>query len=126
MNPDLHNQQINNTRRNIINTLYLFSSKEEQLNYQENVPIAHVSAELFCQWDEYFLSEKNEGLFREAFNEDERMILSEFNEVFERVAETTPDDLPDIHDFIKTVAWVRLSKAASIALKKLSDVNLHQ
>ena len=126
MNTDLRNQHINNTRRNIINTLYLISSKEKQLNYQENVPIARVSAELFCQWDEHFPSEKNDDLFRETFNEDERMILCEFNEVFERVAEATPNDLPDIHDFIKTDALVQLSKAASIALKKLSNVNLHQ
>lgn len=124
MNTDLRNQK-NNIRTNIIDTLYLISSKEKQLGYQEKVPIACISAELFYQWDDHFVSEKNDDLFRETFNEHEQIILCEFNEVFEHVAEVTPDVLPDIHDFIKTHEWSRLSKAACTALEKLSNAKIY-
>lgn len=41
-------------RKNIFELLELWSSQEEQIEYQKNIPIAQVSTELFCEWDDFY------------------------------------------------------------------------
>ncbi len=43
------------TRKLVFGVIDLWASKENQFEYQKNVPIAQVSAELFCQWEDYYL-----------------------------------------------------------------------
>lgn len=47
--------EIPNTHLRMINLLRLLSSDQEQLNYQTDIPIAAVPAELVCVWfdDQY-------------------------------------------------------------------------
>jgi hypothetical protein len=105
-------------RQNVMSILELWSSKEEQLEYQKNVPIAQVSAELFCQWaDDTYHPESRQ--FKLAFDEKEREILADFDKIFNYVSDKTPINLPDIADFMKTTEWKIVNEAAIETIKKI-------
>ena len=106
-------------RKNIVEHLRLLSSSQEQLEYQRQVPIADVSAELFCMWgDDYYNEElRDDAEFRCAFSSSELAAMEKFNQVFDDVLASLPDShLPWIDDFILTPEWKKLSNAAAIAL----------
>lgn len=107
-------------RQNVLNVLDLWSSKEEQLEYQKNVPIAQVSAELFCQWvdDSYYPDSRQ---FKMAFNEKERETLAAFDKTFNFISEKTPNNLPEIADFVKTEEWEVVNRAAIKTLEKIKN-----
>ncbi len=107
-----------NIRLGLNEILKLWASVDEQIEYQINVPIADVSAELFCKWcDDYY----NEGdpIMMKEFNKMELKLLKEFDEVICRVANITPEELPDINEFIKTNEWKRVHIKAISTIKKL-------
>lgn len=112
-----------NIRKNIIGLLELWSSKEEQLEYQKNVPIAQVSAELFCQWDDFYHPETK--AHKLAFSEIETKIIDFFYKKIESVStKKNPDDwFPYIDEFILTKDWIELNKLAKITLKNLNSKN---
>lgn len=112
---------ISNYRKEVYEVLELIASKEEQLDYQEKVPIAYVSAELFNQWEDCYQIPKEQSWYKKAFSSAELSIFSEFNETLEIVCEKTSINPPDIAEFINTPEWHELSKAAQRALKKLND-----
>lgn len=122
MDTKLREQLKANFRKEVFDVLNLISSKEEQLDYQAKAPIAYVSAELFNQWDDCYQIPKEQDWYKEAFSEAELKVLQEFDEALEAVSKDTPQNPPDIHDFVKTPEWEKLSNAASIALTKLQKI----
>jgi hypothetical protein len=122
MRTELREQLKTNFRKEVFEVLELISSKEKQLDYQAKVPIAYVSAELFNQWDDCYQIPKEQDWYKEAFSKEELRILQEFDEAFEDVSKETPQNPPDIHNFVKTPEWERLSNAAAIALGNLSKI----
>jgi hypothetical protein len=120
MDPELRKELQTNFRKEVFDVLTLISSKEEQLEYQEKVPIAYVSAELFNLWDSCYQTPKNQDWYVEAFSDEELNILQEFDIIFEEISESTPDNPPDIHEFVETSEWKKLSDAATVAFEKLS------
>ncbi len=114
--PDMENDTANR-RHEVIETLEMLSSAEKQLEYQRTVPIAQVSAELFCLWDEAFWAE--DASLRAAFDPMEWQALLRFDSVFERVSRLLPHKLPPIEEFINLPLWLRLSRAANRALATL-------
>ncbi len=109
----------NNIRKLVIDTLKLLSSKEEQLKYQKNVPIADVSAELFCQWDGAYVPES--PVNNRAFSKEEIVSLDEFNTIFNKIADSTPDNLPSIEKFVETNEWKELSISARKTLDSFKN-----
>lgn len=122
-------EKINNTdfieriRKNILENLELWGSKDKLFEYQKNVPIAQVSAELFCQWDETY--HPNDKYFLKAFNEKERIILANFDRIVNEIAKETPNDLPDIVDFVETQGWRTLNELATKTLGDLETEKSH-
>ena len=107
-------------RKLILEAIELWSSKEAQLEYQKNVPIADVSAELFGQWDEIYNPE--DKLFRMAFNETELKMLADFENVLIReTTRVTPYNVPDIEHFVYTLEWREINKEATNLLKYLKN-----
>ncbi|PHN07141.1 hypothetical protein [Flavilitoribacter nigricans] len=105
-------------RQNVLDILDLWASKDHQLKYQESVPIAQVSAELFCQWaDDLYHPESTQ--FKMAFSEKERAILTDFDKKFNYISDNTLKNLPDIENFVKTSEWKFINQAAIETLKKL-------
>ena len=106
-------------RENLLDILDLWTSKDKQIEYQNNVPIADVSAELFCQWDDIYHPETIP--FRLAFDEREREILSDFDKLVNHVSDKTPTYLPYITDFIKTNDWLIVNQAAIDTIKRIES-----
>ena len=86
------------------------------------MPIAHVTAELFCGWaDDLAIEESiNELWFRTAFTPSELDAVNEFNDILNRIADSAPD--VSIEEFIHTSDWSKLSTAASNALEAFAQV----
>lgn len=104
-------------RDNIIGVLKLWSSKEEQLEYQKSVPISQVSSELFGQWDDFYTADSD--VLTEAFNEHELDLLSKFDLELTNIGEKIKGGIPLIEEFIKTSEWKKLNLLAQEILKDL-------
>ena len=86
------------------------------MEYRRRVPIADVSAELFCFWDDAFWPD--DAKLRGEFSESEWTALLRFHSVFERVCRLFPHDpLPPIEQFVQSPHWLQLSRAAARALQ---------
>lgn len=108
------------TRLNIFRVIDLWSSKESQFDYQKNVPVAQVSAELFCQWEDFYFPTSVD--FKQAFSKEELEILSDFDKALNDIAEKTPKNPPPIEDFIKTEEWAEMNNNAIETKKRLNTV----
>ena len=114
------NQLCENYRNETFDTLKLISSKAEQLDYQNKVPIAHVSAELFCSWESCYQDVKNRDWYQSTFSKKEFEVLKRFDVIFEQVCSETEENVPYITEFIQSKQWLTLSKAAKLALLELA------
>ena len=104
-------------RNRIIEHLELVSSAQQQLSYQQSAPVAQVSNELFCGWEDFVCDDAIiETFMPPAFTMQEQQAVREFNTVLVTVALSTPQHLPYIADFIGTIAWQELNNAACKAL----------
>jgi hypothetical protein len=103
-------------RRNILNALNLIASPEAQLDYQRDVPIADVVAEVFCGWadDSFF---PNDARLRALFTECEWAALVEFNSKFDSVSVRMPRRHMPIEEFVTDPLSQELVNAARIALR---------
>jgi hypothetical protein len=109
-----------NLKQGVLKSLQLLASREAQLEYQRGVPIADVSAELFCMWDEAFWPA--DVALRAEFSSGEWTALLRFHSVFERVSGLLPHQpLPPIDHFVESPHWLQLSRAASRALRSLES-----
>lgn len=108
------------TRKNVFGVIDLWASKDIQLDYQKNVPIVHVSVELFCQWADFYFPDSDD--FKQSFSDLELKLLAEFNAEFIRITDKTPKDLPIIEEFIDTEEWKNLNKKAIEIRNKINTV----
>ena len=107
-----------NIRVNTIAHLRLLSSTEEQLQYQRDVPFVNITIELVCGWfDGYYIPE--DKAFSSAFSEPELQALADFDQVFDIIAASSlrGEEVPRIESLVQTSEWLRLSQAASVALR---------
>ncbi|MGV8091815.1 MAG: hypothetical protein AB2L24_08125 [Mangrovibacterium sp.] len=111
---------VNLTRNNVFGVIDLWASKESQLEYQKNVPIAQVSDELFCQWEDYYFPTSTD--FRQIFNQEELELLSEFDKAINKIADKTLQNLPVIEQFVDTEEWKTLNNKAIEIKNKLNTV----
>ena len=103
-------------RDNVLEILRLLASPEAQLDYQRRVPIAHVSAELFCQWADDTFSADDSRL-QALFSPPEWAALLAFNTCFESIAARAPEPLPPIAEFVQHPLARELARAARDALR---------
>jgi len=107
-------------RNNVFGVIDLWASKENQLDYQKNVPIAQVSAELFCQWEDFYFPDSDD--FKQSFSKEELELLSEFDAALNNTVDKTPQNLPVIEEFIKTEEWKKMNEKAIEIKKKINTV----
>ena len=108
------------TRKNVFGVIDLWASKEKQIDYQGEVPIAQVSAELFCQWEDFYWPDSDD--FKPAFEKEELEILSDFDKALNETIEKTRQDLPLIETFVETKEWIKMNKKAIEIQKRLNTV----
>jgi hypothetical protein len=108
-------------RNRIIEYLQTFSSAEGALKYQTNVPIAQVSAELFCDWEDNFHQDwiKNGFFSAPVFSEQELEVLVDLDKIIDQISHQIPENPPYITEFVKTKEFTLLSEAISKVLKIL-------
>lgn len=107
-------------RNNVFGVIDLWASKENQLDFQKNVPIAQVSAELFCQWEDFYFPDSDD--FKQSFSKEELELLSEFDKALNNTIDKTPQNLPVIEEFIKTEEWEIMNEKAIEIKKKINTV----
>ena len=95
------------TRNNVFGVIDLWASEKSQLDYQKDVPIAQVSSELFCQWEDFYYPDSSD--FGQAFDKTELGILAEFDKALNETADKTPGNPLPIEEFIKTRAWIDMN-----------------
>lgn len=105
------------TRKNIVGVIQLWSSKEEQLEYQKSVPIAQVSNELFMQWTDFYTPDAE--VIKEAFTSTELELLTKFNIRLTEIAKVLNGNIAYIDKFIGTNEWKELNLLASEILRDL-------
>ena len=105
-------------KNNLYEIIELWSSFEKQLEYQNNVPIAQVSHELFNDWEANFV----DGFeFDKFLTENEIILFYEFNDTINKISNLTRQILPDISEFIKTKEWKIINEKAKEILEKLKS-----
>lgn len=121
MDPKLRSQLQATFRSNVFDILRIIASKDEQLEWQKNVPYAAVSDELFCHWESDYQDVQGQMWFIDAFTAEELKLLHSFDECLESVATRTPQTLPFNEDFVLTSEWRELNSAAARTLARLKD-----
>jgi hypothetical protein len=103
-------------RRNILDALRLISSREAQLEYQRQVPIADVVGEIFCCWADDSFS-PNDTSLRALFTDSEWAALIAFDSRFEAVYAQMPRRHIGIEEFVTDPLSQELANAAKDALR---------
>jgi|tagenome__1003787_1003787.scaffolds.fasta_scaffold20832575_2 hypothetical protein len=104
-------------RNNIMDYLKLASSPSEQRDYERRVPIAHVPNEMMNQWEDCVPDQDFKWYSQPEFSANEQAAIERFSQVWESVADETPDPMPDsIESLIGTAVWQRRVEAAKDAL----------
>lgn len=92
------------------------SSKVQQLEYQEKVPIAYVSSELFWGWDSAYTHPKTLKWFEGIYTPREIDILDALDVDINRIRLSLPKHLPPIEEFIGSSQWTELNELVEKAL----------
>ena len=100
-----------------IEILELIASYDAQREYEKNVPIADVPAELVCMWfdDFYFRTPQ----FEKDFTEEELDALSDFNTFYDVRVESLPDSTEGLEKLQQNNYWKEISKRAASTLLNL-------
>ena len=102
-------------RESVRSILELLSSKELQLKYEKDVPIAHVPSELLCTWFDD-LYHPDSILFQKSFSQEELEILERFNKFYDERTKGLPNSLDELH---RNPEWQEIMNKAE---KVLNDV----
>ena len=108
-------------RKNVFDVIEMWTSAESQIEYQLNVPIADVSAEIFCQWDDSYHPDSDEH-FNRFFENRELKLLAEFDKALNSISNKSTKRLPSIEKYVKTDDWKFLNKKAIEIDKKIKVV----
>lgn len=103
-------------RKSVRELIELISSREQQFEYQENVPIANVASELLCMWfDDLYHPETD--LFQNSFESKELEILEAFNQFYDSRTNKLPDTLEELH---RAKEWNQIVSEAKRVLNDIS------
>lgn len=104
-------------RNRIMEYLELASSFEAQLEYQQNVKIAHVPNEVINQWEDWVHTDpRTLDQHPDVYSTDEITAMKRFQEVWEATADATPNPLPPMEEVQLLPEWNNLRRAAEQAL----------
>ncbi len=90
-----------NLRKSIIDCIELLSLPSKQLEYEKNVPIANVPAELICGFCDDLYHPKSERLIAE-FTEEE---LKGLAHLYGMLCESTTETTSSVKELLKTEKW---------------------
>ena len=104
-------------RNGIIWYLQTASDEAEMRKYQRNVPYVNVGNEMINQWEDWVQPGWFDTYCEPVFSVEEKAAMRAYQSVWEAIAESTPDPLPDsIEDTLGLKQWPLLMEAARNAL----------
>ncbi|RIJ46728.1 hypothetical protein D1614_17525 [Maribellus luteus] len=107
------------TRESIMGILELWSSKVEQIKYQESQADINVTEELFQQWNDLFIVDSKE--IRETFSNQEFALLVQFDKQIHDNYEKLNQNFIELNDFVETDEWKELNLLATKIFKELNE-----
>jgi hypothetical protein len=108
-----------NVRSSIRGHLALLADLEGQRQYERDVPIADVPAELFCIWfDDSYFSES--PAHQQAFTPSELTALETFSAMLLSIS-TSVGEIRDVADLQARREWPRLAAAAAAVLQQIPE-----
>jgi len=102
-------------REHMIDLLKTISSPKMQMEYENNVPIANVPAELVCMWFDDFHPETE--LFKSSFSSNEIKELAKFTEFYDARVEEIPDD-GSVSKLQTNREWIEVQSFANEIISK--------
>jgi hypothetical protein len=106
------------TRESIIGILELWSSKVEQIKFQESQADINVTEELLQQWEDLFIIDSKE--MRQSFTNQEFKLLVQFDKLIHDNYEKLNQNFIKLNDFVETDEWKELNLSATKILKELN------
>ena len=105
-------------REGVRKLLALLADPQGQLAYEATAPGAHVPSELICRWfDDVY--NPHDTAFRRAFTPDELAVLSQFNALYDRVADQL-EPLPSrVAELQVHPAWATVPREARAVLRAI-------
>lgn len=101
---------ISYSRQSIIDVLQFWSSKEEQLIYQETYKDINTTEDLFVQWENFYRIDKK--IIKEAFAENERVLIETFDKSISSSMKNLENKYPSIDKFQNSKDWKHLNDIA--------------
>jgi len=106
---------MNPIRKSIKEILEILASKENQIRYELDVPIANVPAELISMWfDDTYHPDSSQH--KEAFSAEEQQILRSFNAFYDSRVDKLPKTLDEMH---ASPLWDEIVKEAQRVCKSI-------
>ena len=104
-------------RKTLLALIRFLGDSESQFEYERNVQIANVPAELICMWfdDSYH---PDTELFRESFSGEEREILASFNRFFDGRVSSMPDG-GGVSSLLESLEWLEIMSQARLVFERL-------
>jgi hypothetical protein len=104
-------------RNRIIEYLELASSFEAQLQYERDVPIAHIPYEVINQWEDWVHKDPREDRdLSDVYDGAEVEAMCLFHAAWEAAASAVPNSYPPLSEVQALTEWDRLRKAARSAV----------
>lgn len=108
-------------REGLLDLLALLADAKAQRDYEVNVPIADVPAELFCMWFDHSYH-PDDAAFRAAFSSSELRALSQFDKEFRTIEGDVKPLSGSVVELQAKPAWTRLLRAAESAWRSIAPV----
>lgn len=103
-------------RNRIIEYLELAGSFADQREYQARAPV-NVANEVINRWEDWVRGPRDPAFVAPVFSAAEQDAVAQFHYIWNAVADSTPDPLPDLEALFDTDEWQRLRDAALVALR---------
>jgi hypothetical protein len=105
-------------REQVRSLLALLADAKAQRDYEVNVPVANVPAELLCMWFDDLYHADDAG-FRAAFSSDELSALARFDQQYRTIADEIGPMSGSVADLQAKSAWTRWLGVAAAALRSI-------
>ena len=110
-----------NTKNSVLTTLAVFASANNQKDYKNAVPFAHVPNEIIGQWQSYRELRTKEW-FNAIWNETELKSLDDFDLVVKKLILETKKDIQDVPEVLLDEKWIKVMKTAESCLFILESI----
>ncbi len=115
MNDHCNIEAEKNVRKGLINVLKLFSSPEDQIEYQIKVPHVYVPHEMIEQWLDCVDHDRKDWYKPDVYSPEELEAIWSFDEVWDIESDRIDSSLT-MEEMINSEPWINMINAARYSL----------